>query len=67
MTSIEFSVFQFVIQSIRIKTYTTVIFSVLNGCEASSFTLREERRMMMSDDRVMRKIFELKRHEVTGQ
>jgi len=68
MTSIEFSVFQFVIQSIKIKIYRTIIFLVVpNGCEAPCFTLREERRLRMSGNRVMRKLFEPKREEVTGQ
>ena len=67
MTSIEFSVFHFAIQSIKIKKYRTIIFPVvLNGCEVSSFTLREERRLRMSDNRVMRKMFGPKGDEVTG-
>ena len=68
MTSTEFSVFHFATQSIKIEKYRAIIFPVvLNRCEDSSFTLREERRLRMSDNRVMRKIFEPKRDEVTGQ
>jgi hypothetical protein len=67
MASTEFSVFHFAIQSIKIKKYVAIIFSVLNGCETSYFTLREERRLRMSDNRVMRKIFGPKRDEVRGQ
>jgi hypothetical protein len=39
---------------------------VLYGCEAWSLTLREEHRLRMSENRVLRKIFGVKRDEVTG-
>jgi len=39
----------------------------LYGCETWSFTLREERRLRMLQDRAMRRIFGLKRDEVTGE
>jgi len=40
---------------------------VLYGCETWSLTLREERRLRVFGNRVLRKIFEPKRDEVTGK
>ena len=37
------------------------------GCEAWSLTLREERRLRVFENRVLRRIFEPKRYEVTGE
>jgi hypothetical protein len=39
---------------------------VLYGCETSSLTLREEHRLRVFGNRVLRKIFGPKRDEVTG-
>jgi hypothetical protein len=38
---------------------------VLYGCETSSLTLREEHRAQVFENRVLRRIFEPKRNEVT--
>jgi hypothetical protein len=38
---------------------------VLHGCETWSLTLREERRLRVFDNRVLRRIFGPKRDEVT--
>ena len=40
---------------------------VLYGCETSSLTLKEERRLRVSENRVPRRIFGPKRNEVTGE
>jgi len=40
---------------------------VLYGCETSSLTLREERRLKESEERLLRKIFGPKRDEATGE
>ena len=40
---------------------------VLYGCETWSLTLREERRLGLFENRVLRRIFGLKRDEVTGR
>jgi hypothetical protein len=40
--------------------------AVLYGCETWSFTLREERRLRVFENRVLR-IFGPKRNEVTGE
>ena len=44
--------------NIKIKIYRTINLPlVLYGCETWSLTLREERRLMMSVNRVLRRIF----------
>ena len=40
---------------------------VLYGCETWSLTLREDRRLRVFENRVLRRIFGLKRDEVTGE
>ena len=61
----ESIVFQLTIQ--KFKNYRTIILPVvLYGCETWSFTLREERRMTVFENWVMR-IFGPKRDEVTGE
>jgi hypothetical protein len=37
------------------------------GCETWSLTLREERRLRVFDNRVLRRVFGPKRDEVTGE
>jgi hypothetical protein len=50
------------------RIYTTIILPlILYGCENWSLTLREEHRQEMFDDRVLRRIFGPKRHDVTGE
>jgi hypothetical protein len=39
---------------------------VLHECEKWSLTLREEHKLRVSENRVLRRIFEPKRDEVTG-
>jgi len=54
----------------RVKTeiYRTVILPVvLYGCETWSLTLREERRLRVSENTVLRGIFGPKRDEATGE
>jgi hypothetical protein len=40
---------------------------VLHGCETWSLTLREEHRLRVFENRVLRRIFGPKRVEVTGE
>jgi hypothetical protein len=40
---------------------------MLYGCEAWSLILREERRLKVFENRVLRRVFGLKREEVTGE
>ena len=51
-----------------IKIYRTIILPIfLNGCETWSLTLREERRVRVFENRVLRRVFGPKRDEVTGE
>ena len=51
----------------NIKIYRTAIWPVvLYGCETWSLTLMEEFRLMVLENRVLRRIFGPKRDEVTG-
>ena len=52
----------------KIKIYRTIILSfVLYGCETWSLTLREERRLRVFENRVLRRVFGPKRDEVTRE
>jgi hypothetical protein len=52
----------------KIKIYRTVLLPVvLYGCEAWSLTLRKEHRVRVFENRVLRRILEPKREEVTGE
>jgi hypothetical protein len=51
----------------KIKIYRTIILpGVLYGCETWSLTLRNEHRLRVFENRVLRRIFGSKRDEVTG-
>jgi hypothetical protein len=52
---------------IKIKIYRTVVLSVLYGCKTWSLTLREERRLRVFQNRVLRRIFGPKKDEVTRE
>ena len=55
-------------KNLKIKIYRTIILPVvLYGCETWSPTLREERRLRVFENRVLRRIFGPKRDEVTGE
>ena len=56
-------------KNLKIKIYRNIIFPVvLYGCETWSLILREEeRRLRVSENRVLRIIFEPKRDELTGE
>jgi hypothetical protein len=57
----ESFVFQFAVQKYKDKIYRTVILPVvLYGCEAWSRTLREEHRLRVFENRVLRRIFGLR-------
>jgi hypothetical protein len=50
-----------------IKIHITIILPVvLYGCETWSLTLREEHKLRVFENRVLRRIFGPKGHEVTG-
>jgi hypothetical protein len=52
----------------KIKIYRTIILSVdLYGCETWSLILREDHRLRVFENRVLREIFGPKKDEVTGE
>jgi hypothetical protein len=54
-------------KNLNIRIYKTIILPVvLYGCETWSLTLREEHKLRMYENRVLRRIFGPKRDEVTG-
>ena len=64
----ESYVFQFASKNLKIKIYRTIILPVVMcGCESWSLTLREERRVRVFENRVLRRVFGPKRDEVTGE
>jgi hypothetical protein len=57
-----------VYRNVKVKIYKTIILTVvLYGCETWSLTLREEHRLRVFENRVLRKKFVPKRQEITGQ
>jgi hypothetical protein len=55
-------------KNLKIRIYKTIILPVvLYGCETLSLTLREEYRLRVFENRVLRRIFGPKRDEVTGE
>jgi hypothetical protein len=55
-------------RNVKAKIYKTIILPVvLYGCETWSLTLREEHRLRVFENRVLRRIFGPKRDEVTGE
>ena len=54
--------FSLLTKNLKIKIYTTIILPVvLYGCETWSLTLREEHRLRVFENRVLRRIFGSKR------
>jgi hypothetical protein len=55
-------------KNVKIRIYKTIILPVvLYSCETWSPTLREEHRLRVFENRVLRKIFGPKGNEVTGE
>jgi hypothetical protein len=55
-------------RNVKVKIDKTVILPVvLYGCETLSLTIREEHRLRVFENRVLRRIFGRKRYEVTGE
>ena len=55
-------------KNLKIKIYRTRILPVaVYGCQTWSLTLREERRLRVFEDRVLRRIFGPRRDEATGK
>ena len=55
-------------KNIKIKIYRTINLPlVLYGCKTWSLTLRKKRRLRVFENRMLRRIFESMRNEVTGE
>jgi len=55
-------------KNLKIKIYRSIILLVvLYGCETWSLTLREERKLKVFENRVLRRIFGPRRDEVMGE
>ena len=55
-------------KKLKIKIYRTIILPVVFcGCETWSLALREERKLRVFENMVLRRIFGTKRDEVTGE
>ncbi|KAJ4439145.1 hypothetical protein ANN_15102 [Periplaneta americana] len=55
-------------KNLKVRIYKTVILPVvLYGCETWTLTLREEHRLRVFENKVLRKIFGAKQDEVTGE
>jgi hypothetical protein len=64
--SAESLVFSLLSKNVKIKIYKTIFLTaVLYGCETWPLTLREEYRMRVFENRVLRRIFGPKRDELT--
>jgi len=58
----------FISQNIQIKTYKTITLPVIwYECETWSLTLREECRLRVFENRVLRRIFGPKNHKITEE
>jgi hypothetical protein len=54
-------------RNLKVKIHKTRILPVLYGCETWSLTLREEHRLRVFENRVLRRIFGPKGDEVMGE
>jgi hypothetical protein len=60
--------FRLLSRNVKVKIYKTIILPVvLYGCETWFLTLREEHRLRVLENRVLRRIFGPKRNEVTRE
>jgi len=56
------------IKNLKITIYRNIILPLISyGCETWSLTLREECKLKVFDNRVLRRIFGPRRYEVTGE
>ncbi|KAJ4435130.1 hypothetical protein ANN_23706 [Periplaneta americana] len=68
LKSEEALIIQLLSKNLKVRIYKTVILPVLlYGCETWTLTLREEHRLSVFENKVLRKIFGAKRDEVTGE
>jgi len=64
----RYFVFRLLSKYLKIKIYRIIILSVvLCGCETWSLKLREERKLRVFENMVLRRIFGPRKEEVTGE
>jgi hypothetical protein len=57
----------YLFKNLKLKIFRTIILPiVMYGCETWSLTLREEHRLRVSENRVLRRVFGSSRDEVMG-
>jgi hypothetical protein len=55
-------------KNLKMKIHRTIIFpAVFYGCKTWSLTLREERRLRVFENKVLKRMFGPKRDKVTGE
>jgi len=54
-------------KKLKIKIYRTILHVALYGCETWSLTLREERRLRVFENKVLRRVFGPKWGKVAGE
>ena len=60
--------YSLIFKNIKIKIHSIIILLVvLYGCKTWSLILREQRRLRVSENRLLRRIFGPKKDEVTGK
>ena len=60
--------FRLLSKKLKVKTCKTIILPVLlYGCETWSLTLRQEHRLRVFENKVLRKIFGAKKDKITGE
>ena len=59
--------FRLLFKNLKFKIYRIIILRVVYGCETWSLTLREERKLRVFENMVLRRIFGARRDEVMGE
>ena len=55
-------------KKLKVNAYKTIVLpGVLYGCETWSLTTKEEHRLKVFENKILRKIFGAKRDEITGE
>ena len=63
-----YNIYIYISKNLKIKIYRTIILPVvLYECETWSLTLREERKLRVFENMVLRRIFGPRRDEVMGE
>jgi hypothetical protein len=68
MSKLELFVLSAAVKNVKVRIYKTIILPVvLYDCETWSLTVREEHKLGVFENRVLRRIFGPKRDGVTGR